>query len=45
MVTTDIMAFAGGEPDRAMEAVREGTGEFHVPATVQPARIPFTAGH
>ena len=42
MVTTDVMVFAGVDPQQAVDAVREGTGEIRVPAPVQPARIPFS---
>jgi hypothetical protein len=31
-VVTDLMVFAGVEPEQAEAAVREGTGEFRVPA-------------
>jgi hypothetical protein len=41
MVTADIMVFAGVDPRRAEDAVREGTGEFRVPAPARPAHIPF----
>ena len=40
-MTTDVMVFAGVEPQQAVAAVREGTGEFRVPSPVQPARVPF----
>jgi fusaric acid resistance family protein len=45
MVTTDVMVFAGVDPKQAVDAVREGTGEFHVPSPVQPARMPFAGEH
>jgi hypothetical protein len=45
MVTIDIMVFAGVDLQQAMDAVREGTGEFHVPSPVQPARVPCAGEH
>jgi hypothetical protein len=40
MVATDLMIFAGVEPEHAQAAMREGTGEFEVPAP-PPRRPPF----
>ena len=38
---TDLMIFAGVEADKADAAVREGTGEFSVPAPPSPSRTPL----
>lgn len=40
-VAGDLMAFAGVDPDEADAAVREGTGQFQVPAPPSPPRAPF----
>jgi len=39
-VATDLMIFAGVDEEQAEAAVREGTGEFRVPAPASP-RAPF----
>jgi hypothetical protein len=41
MVATDVMVFAGVDPGRAAEVVREGTGELQVPDPPLASRIPF----
>jgi uncharacterized membrane protein YgaE (UPF0421/DUF939 family) len=41
MVVADIMVFAGVDPDEALAAAREGTGEFRVPAPPRALRTPF----
>jgi uncharacterized membrane protein YgaE (UPF0421/DUF939 family) len=41
LVTLDVMIFAGVEPDEAADALREGTGEFKVPAPPSTPRVPF----
>lgn len=41
MVATDLMTFAGVDPEEALDAVREGTGEFRVPAPPSTPRWPF----
>ena len=38
---TDLMVFAGVEAEQADAAVREGTGEFRVPAPPPSSRAPF----
>jgi hypothetical protein len=38
---TDLMVFAGVNAEEAEAAVREGTGEFQVPATPSSPRVPF----
>jgi len=40
-VATDLMVFAGVDPEQADAAVREGTGEFRVPAPPPSPRVPF----
>jgi hypothetical protein len=40
-VAGDLMAFAGVDSEQADAAVREGTGEFRVPAPPSPSRAPF----
>jgi hypothetical protein len=40
-VTSDLMVFAGVDADQADAAVREGTGEFRVPAPPSSPRAPF----
>jgi hypothetical protein len=40
-VAGDLMAFAGVDPQEADAAVREGTGEFRVPAPPSSPRVPF----
>jgi hypothetical protein len=40
-VASDLMAFAGVDPEEAEAAVREGTGEFRVPAPPAQPRTPF----
>jgi hypothetical protein len=42
-VATDLMVFAGVEAEQADAAVREGTGEFRVPAPPS-SRAPFGLG-
>jgi hypothetical protein len=42
-VVTDLMVFAGVEPEQADAAVRAGTGEFRVPAP-PAAGAPFGLG-
>jgi hypothetical protein len=41
MVAADLMTFAGVEPERAVDAVQEGTGEFDVPTPPPTARHPL----
>lgn len=43
-VASDLMVFAGVNPEEADAAVREGTGEFHVPAPASAPRAPFGLG-
>jgi hypothetical protein len=43
-VASDLMVFAGVDAEQAEAAVREGTGEFHVPAPPSPSRAPFGLG-
>jgi hypothetical protein len=38
---SDVMIFAGVDPAEAAAAVREGTGEFHVPSPPAPPEVPF----
>ena len=40
-VASDLMVFAGVDTEQADAAVREGTGEFRVPAPPSPPRVPF----
>jgi hypothetical protein len=40
-VASDLMVFAGVDPEQADAAVREGTGEFRVPAPPSSPRAPF----
>jgi fusaric acid resistance family protein len=40
-VASDLMVFAGVDPEEADAAVREGTGEFHVPTPPSSPRAPF----
>jgi Fusaric acid resistance protein-like len=40
-VATDLMVFAGVDAEEADAAVREGTGEFRVPAPPSSSRAPF----
>jgi hypothetical protein len=40
-VASDLMIFAGVEAERAEAAVREGTGQFRVPAPPSAPRAPF----
>jgi hypothetical protein len=40
-VAADLMIFAGVDPEEADAAVREGTGEFRVPAPASAPRAPF----
>jgi hypothetical protein len=40
-VATDLMIFAGVDAGQADAAVREGTGEFHVPSPPPSPRAPF----
>jgi hypothetical protein len=40
-VATDLMVFAGVDPAQADAAVREGTGQFRVPAPPSSSRAPF----
>jgi hypothetical protein len=40
-VAGDLMAFAGVDPEEADAAVREGTGQFQVPAPPSSPRAPF----
>jgi hypothetical protein len=40
-VVSDLMIFAGVDTEQADAAVREGTGEFEVPAPPSPPRAPF----
>jgi uncharacterized membrane protein YgaE (UPF0421/DUF939 family) len=42
MVATDIMLFAGIDPDQADDAMREGTGELEVPAPPPAPRTPLS---
>jgi hypothetical protein len=44
MVVSDLMVFAGVDAGQADAAVREGTGEFHVPAPPSSSRAPFGLG-
>ena len=41
MVATDVIVFAGVDPDQAADAVREGTGEIEVPDPPPAPRLPF----
>ncbi len=41
IVAVDLMTFAGVDPEQAVEAVREGSGKFHVPTRPRASRIPF----
>jgi len=41
MVSTDLMVFAGVEPEHAAALVTEGTGEFDVPIPPQTLNLPF----
>ncbi|HEY8460427.1 MAG TPA: FUSC family protein [Blastocatellia bacterium] len=41
LVAADIMVFAGVDPDEAVAAAQEGTGEFRVPAPPHAPRAPF----
>lgn len=41
IVATDVMVFAGVDPARAEEAVREGDADFEVPPPPPTPRIPF----
>jgi hypothetical protein len=43
-VASDLMVFAGVDPEQADAAVREGTGEFRVPAPPSSPRAPFGLG-
>jgi hypothetical protein len=40
-VASDLMVFAGVDAEQAEAAVREGTGEFRVPAPPSSPRAPF----
>jgi Fusaric acid resistance protein-like len=40
-VASDLMVFAGVDAEEADAAVREGTGQFQVPAPPSPPRAPF----
>jgi fusaric acid resistance family protein len=42
MVATDLMVFAGIEPDEAATAVRDGVRSRDVRSPPQPAQLPFT---
>jgi hypothetical protein len=44
MVATDIMVFAGVDPERAGTASRVGTGKLKVPTPPPTPRTPFNAG-
>lgn len=44
MVTADVMVVAGVDAADAHDAVREGTGEFQVPAPPRTPRLPFVSG-
>jgi hypothetical protein len=41
IVAVDVMTFAGVDPEQAVAAVAEGTGEFQVPAPPATPRTPF----
>ena len=41
MVASNVMVFAGVDPGRATQALREGTGEFQVPDPPPASRSPF----
>jgi hypothetical protein len=41
MVAADLMAFAGVDPERAVDAASEGTGELEVPAPPATVRHPL----
>jgi hypothetical protein len=41
MVATDVIVFAGVDPDQAANAMREGTGEIEVPDPPPAPRLPF----
>jgi hypothetical protein len=43
MVTVDVMVVAGVDVDEAAAAVRQGTGEFLVPAPPPTPRLPFAS--
>jgi hypothetical protein len=44
MVATDVMVFCGVDPEQAADAVREGSGELHVPDPPPTSRMPFRSG-
>jgi hypothetical protein len=44
MVATDVMVFCGVDPEQAAGAVREGSGELHVPDPPPTPRMPFRSG-
>ena len=41
MLATDVLVFAGADPDEARAAVRSGTGDFDVAAPPPTPRLPF----
>jgi hypothetical protein len=41
IVAADIMVFAGVDPEEALAAAQEGTGEFRVPVPPRAPRLPF----
>jgi uncharacterized membrane protein YgaE (UPF0421/DUF939 family) len=44
LVATDVMVFSGVDPEQAVDAVRRGSGELHVPDPPPTARTPFRSG-
>jgi Fusaric acid resistance protein-like len=44
MVATDVMVFCGVDPEQAADAVRDGSGELHVPDPPPTSRMPFRSG-
>jgi CRP-like cAMP-binding protein len=43
MVTVDVMVVAGVDAEEAQEAVRQGAGDFRVPAPPRTPRLPFVS--
>jgi Fusaric acid resistance protein-like len=44
MVATDVMVFCGVDPEQAADAVRKGSGEFHVPDPPPTSQLRFRSG-
>jgi hypothetical protein len=45
MIASDVMVFAGVDPDQAQYAMRDDTGDLEVPTPAPTPRVPFNVSH